>query len=290
MPSASRKRRLIGYFARETPSLRAGRTRVLLLGSGTMRERAHARSRGFHYRPYPTSQQETRLRQTAGVCRPAYDLALEQRRDHGHAFKRQTGKAISYTSQAREMTALRAEIPWILAVSQTMPQQTLRDLDRAYRRFYRGEARYPRPRLRGEDDSARYAACDEAQRDVEHGERAERRRGPVPDLARDGRTMPERDGLARCARLASELCVRARDRAVGPSRTGGRHRCGRRAHDGTVGRDVPRSADGAAARLGPSGEAGATGWGAWTARLQAQRLREDESRVDQAKPARVRRH
>jgi putative transposase len=66
---------------------------------------------------------------------------------------------IGYISQARELTALRAEFPWIRAVSQTMQQQALRDLDGAYQHFFRGEARYPRPRRRGENDSVRFTAC-----------------------------------------------------------------------------------------------------------------------------------
>ena len=114
--------------------------------------------RGYRFRLYPTPDQEVLLGQAVGVCRLVYNLALEQRRDHWRAFQRQTGKAIGYTSQARELTALRAEVPWIRAVSQTMQQQSLRDLDEAFQRFFRGVARYPRLRRRGENDSVRYTA------------------------------------------------------------------------------------------------------------------------------------
>ena len=47
--------------------------------------------------------------QYAGVCRLVYNLGLEQRRDWWRQFKANTGIAISYPSQARELTALRAE-------------------------------------------------------------------------------------------------------------------------------------------------------------------------------------
>ena len=40
-----------------------------------------------------------------------------------------------------------------------MQQQALRDLDGAYQRFFRGEARYQRPRRRGENDAVRFTAC-----------------------------------------------------------------------------------------------------------------------------------
>ena len=102
--------------------------------------------RGYRFRLYPTPDQEVLLGQAVGVCRLVYNLALEQRRDYWRAFQRQAGKAISYTSQARELTALRAEVPWIRALSQTMQQQALRDLDDAYQRFFRSESQDPRPR------------------------------------------------------------------------------------------------------------------------------------------------
>ena len=114
--------------------------------------------RGYRFRLYPTPDQAGLLGLAVGVCRLVYNLALEQRRDHWRAFQRQIGKAISYTSQARELTALRAEVSWIRAVSQTMQQQALRDLDEAFQRFFRGAARYPRSRRRGEHDSVRYTA------------------------------------------------------------------------------------------------------------------------------------
>jgi putative transposase len=122
----------------------------------TMRERVHARASRVPVSV--VSDARAGGRPASGGWRLVYNLALEQRRDHWRAYKRQTGKAVSYTSQARELTALRAEVPWIRSVSQTMQPQALRDLDIAYQRFFRGEVRYPRPRRRGEDDSVRYAA------------------------------------------------------------------------------------------------------------------------------------
>jgi putative transposase len=94
--------------------------------------------------------------QFAGVCRLIYNLALEQRRDHWRAFKRQTANSISYPSQARELTEMRAEYDWIAAVSQTCQQQALRDLDRAYQNWFKDIAKYPSPRKKGRNDTFRF--------------------------------------------------------------------------------------------------------------------------------------
>ena len=62
---------------------------------------------------------------------------------------------LSYRSQAAELTDLRREFPFLAESSQTAQQQALRDLDRAFDRFFAGAAGYPKSRKRGVDDSAR---------------------------------------------------------------------------------------------------------------------------------------
>ncbi|WP_417255283.1 RNA-guided endonuclease InsQ/TnpB family protein [Celeribacter sp.] len=58
--------------------------------------------RGYRYKLKPTPAQERLFAQSAGVCRLIYNLALEQRRDHWRAFKRQTGSSISYPSPRKK--------------------------------------------------------------------------------------------------------------------------------------------------------------------------------------------
>lgn len=112
--------------------------------------------RGRAYRLYPSGVQREALARTVGVARLVYNLALEQRRDHWRAYRRAEERSISYPSQAKELTALRAAFPWIAEVSQTAQQQALRDLDKAFQNFFLGRAAYPRPRKKFEDDSARF--------------------------------------------------------------------------------------------------------------------------------------
>lgn len=113
-------------------------------------------NRGFKFKLKPTPLQEKTFRAFSGVCRLVYNLALEQRRDWWREYERSTGSRLNYVAQARELTALRAEVDWIAAVSQTCQQQALRDLDRAYQNFFSGRAGYPSPRKRGVNDAFRF--------------------------------------------------------------------------------------------------------------------------------------
>lgn len=113
-------------------------------------------SRGYRFRLYATEEQEVLFSRFSGVCRFVYNLALEQRRDWWRMFLANTGSSISYASQNRELTALRAEVDWIAAAPIDCLQYALRDLDRAYQNFFAGRADYPSPRKRGENDAFRF--------------------------------------------------------------------------------------------------------------------------------------
>lgn len=117
-------------------------------------------NRGYKFRLYATAEQEAMFGQYAGVCRLVYNIALEQRRDWWRQFKANTGRSISYPSQARELTMLRAEFDWIAAVSIICQQQALRDLDKAFSGFFAERAHYPTPRKRGVNDAFRFSGRD----------------------------------------------------------------------------------------------------------------------------------
>ena len=105
--------------------------------------------RAYRYRLKPTEEQAAQMRQFSGVVRLVYNLALEQRRDWWRQYAANTGRAIGFAGQCRELTELRRSFDWIAAVSQTCQQQALRDLDRAYANFFAGRSGYPTPRGAG---------------------------------------------------------------------------------------------------------------------------------------------
>lgn len=111
--------------------------------------------RTFRFRLAPTAEQETTLRQFAGVTRFVYNLALEQRRDFWRQYRAQTGWRLSAMTQGRQLTDLRREVDWIRAAPAVALHYALRDLDKAFINFASGRARFPSPRRKGGRDGFR---------------------------------------------------------------------------------------------------------------------------------------
>ena len=84
------------------------------------------------YRLHPTPAQEAVLRDHCGHARYVWNLAVEQ---HSHWHPGRTG-APGYLEQCRQLTAARAEHPWLAAGSQTVQQQALRDFAQAMAAFF----------------------------------------------------------------------------------------------------------------------------------------------------------
>jgi transposase len=87
---------------------------------------------GFRYRLSPAPAQEAMLRDHCGHARYIWNLAVEQ---HSHWHPGRKG-APGYLEQCRQLTAARAEYPWLAAGSQTVQQQALRDFTQAMAAFY----------------------------------------------------------------------------------------------------------------------------------------------------------
>jgi putative transposase len=97
--------------------------------------------RAYKYRCYPTSDQVAVLARTFGSARFVYNWALRLRTDA--YYQRQ--ERISYADTSSALTALKREpeTAWLSEVSSVPPQQALRHLDRAFRHFFEGRAKYP---------------------------------------------------------------------------------------------------------------------------------------------------
>ncbi len=112
--------------------------------------------RGYRFKLYPTPEQEEKFFQFAGVCRLIYNIALEQRCDWYKQYERETGHQISFYSQCKELKELREETSWIKKVSQVAQEQALRDLDFAFKNFFKNRASYPKFRKQGRGDHFRF--------------------------------------------------------------------------------------------------------------------------------------
>jgi putative transposase len=87
----------------------------------------------FRYEIDPNDRQRTNLAKHAGCARFAYNWGLARRQE---AFQ-QTGRSLNAIALHRELNLLKAaELPWMYEVSKCAPQEALRDLDKAYERFF----------------------------------------------------------------------------------------------------------------------------------------------------------
>ncbi|HVS28566.1 MAG TPA: transposase [Solirubrobacteraceae bacterium] len=106
---------------------------------------------GFRYRLCPTVAQAGALARWCGCARAIYNAGLQQRRmAYGDC-----GASLGYNQQGTGLDDLKRALPWLAEPHSDVLQQALRDLDRAYRNFFEGRARFPRYRKRGRRDSFR---------------------------------------------------------------------------------------------------------------------------------------
>ncbi len=113
--------------------------------------------RGYTYALRPTAEQTVLFDQFAGVCRLVWNLALDQRLNHWRNYQATTGDNLNYVTQARELTKLRAEVDFIRAVPQQSQQRTLKALDEAFRRAWKGQGGYPQFKRKGVNDAFSFA-------------------------------------------------------------------------------------------------------------------------------------
>jgi putative transposase len=105
------------------------------------------------YRLYPTPAQQAVLRDHCGHARYVWNLAVEQHA-HWHPGR---ASAPGYLEQCRQLTAARAENPWLAAGSQMVQQQAVRDFTQARAAFFdpHNPAGRPSWRKAGRDEGFR---------------------------------------------------------------------------------------------------------------------------------------
>jgi putative transposase len=92
-----------------------------------------AMMRSFRYRLHPNASQERILEGWLKACCSLYNAALEQR----ITYWRQAHKSISYETQTKQLTELRAADPTYRALPVEVLRSALRRIDRAFAAFFR---------------------------------------------------------------------------------------------------------------------------------------------------------
>ncbi|MBF6374480.1 RNA-guided endonuclease InsQ/TnpB family protein [Nocardia farcinica] len=111
--------------------------------------------RAYKYRFYPTDEQAEQLARTFGCVRYVYNRALAER---SRAWT-QEQKRVNYADTSLMLTQWKRdpETEWLAEPSKGPLQQTLRDLQGAFDKFWRKQTGYPKFKKRGKSkDSATY--------------------------------------------------------------------------------------------------------------------------------------
>ncbi|MFC9552710.1 RNA-guided endonuclease InsQ/TnpB family protein [Rhodococcus sp. NPDC056960] len=111
--------------------------------------------RAFKYRFYPTAVQADQLARTFGCTRYVYNRALAER---SQAWA-QERRRITYADTSKMLTGWKRdpETAWLSEPSKGPLQESLRQLQGAFDRFWRGQSRYPQFKKKGQSkESATY--------------------------------------------------------------------------------------------------------------------------------------
>lgn len=110
--------------------------------------------RAYRYRVYPTQEQEQQLAHTFGCARYVYNHFLKVRTDAWY----ENQERIGYNGTAKMLTDLKkqTETLWLQDVSNVCLQQSLQNLDTAFKNFFQGRAKYPNFKKKHGMQSARY--------------------------------------------------------------------------------------------------------------------------------------
>ena len=113
------------------------------------------KTRAYKYKMKPTFKQQECLNKAFGCCRFIYNWGLDKKIQ---SYKQQK-KTIGYVELAHELTKLKndGEHEWLKEVNNTSLQQSLRNLDAAFVRFFREKKGFPKFKSKKKNiESAKY--------------------------------------------------------------------------------------------------------------------------------------
>lgn len=90
-------------------------------------------NKAYKFRIYPDEKQTELIEKTFGCARFIYNYFLEQRIQ----LYEEKGQFINYTEQQNQLPMMKKEHEWLKEVDSTSLQMTLRNLDKAFKNFYR---------------------------------------------------------------------------------------------------------------------------------------------------------
>ena len=122
--------------------------------------------RAYKYRIYPTEEQKVLFAKTFGCCRFVYNWALNLKIE---AYKRDK-KSVAYKEvQGRMANELKKENQWLTEVNSQALQSSIRNLDTAYKNFFRNAKAVGFPRFKSRKSKQRFQCPQHCRVDFEKG-------------------------------------------------------------------------------------------------------------------------
>lgn len=96
--------------------------------------------RAYKFRAYPNKQQQDLITKTFGCSRFVYNYYLAKRIE----LYQNEQKSMSYNQCCADLTSLKRDLEWLKEVDKFALQNSLKDLDNAYKKFFKEHSGYPK--------------------------------------------------------------------------------------------------------------------------------------------------
>ena len=96
--------------------------------------------RAYKYRIYPNKKQQELIQKTFGCTRFVYNYYLNKRKEMHENDK----TTFTYNMCSKDLTNLKKELEWLKEPDKCSLQNSLKDLDKAYKKFFKEHTGYPK--------------------------------------------------------------------------------------------------------------------------------------------------
>lgn len=109
--------------------------------------------KAFKFELMPNGEQIRKMKQFCGCSRFVFNRALAYQKEQ---YQQDNSFKFSYTKMANLLPEWKRELPWLKACQAQVLQQSLKDLERAFKNFFAKRADFPKFKRKGEKNSFRF--------------------------------------------------------------------------------------------------------------------------------------
>jgi len=111
--------------------------------------------KAFKYRIYPNKTQQVLIQKTFGCCRFVYNYYLDKKIKLYESEK----KSFGYNNCSKDLTMLKKSLEWLKEPDKDSLQKALKDLDTAYKNFFKNKFGYPKFKSKKERHKSYRTSC-----------------------------------------------------------------------------------------------------------------------------------